>query len=263
MSTPRVGRCAALALALALLALLVACGKAAPQSLTVEIVATYPHDPAAFTQGLEIVGGRLYESTGMVGASSVREVDLESGEVVRLRQVPPPYFAEGLTAVGDELWQLTWRSGIAFRWDRATFEPLGSFTYQGEGWGLCLGEGVLYMTDGSATLFRRDPSTFQVTGSVTVTDDRGQVALLNELECVGSEVYANVWQTDRIVRIDPRSGRVTASIDASALRRALPPTARPIDVLNGIAYVGERATFLLTGKYWPSMFEVRFVEASR
>lgn len=254
---------ATVVLALLLLGLLAGCGKAAPQSLTVEVVATYPHDTAAFTQGLEIAGGRLYESTGIVGASSLREVDLQTGEVVRLRPVPSPHFAEGLTAVGEELWQLTWQTGVAFRWDRATFEPLGSFTYQGEGWGLCLGDGALYMTDGSATLFRRDPATFQVTGSVKVTDDKGEVARLNELECVGNEIYANVWQTDRIVRIDPRNGNVTASIDASALRLALPPTPWPIDVLNGIAYVSERETFLLTGKYWPLMFEVRFVEASR
>ncbi len=242
---------------------LTGCGEASPQSLTVEILATYPHDPAAFTQGLELVGGKLYESTGIVGASSVREVDLASGEVVRLREVARPHFAEGMTAVGDELWQITWQTGTAFRWDRATFEPLGTFSYQGEGWGLCLGDGALYMTDGSATLARRDPTTFQLSGSVQVTDEKGAVTRLNELECVGDDVYANVWQTDRIVRIDPKSGKVTASIDASALRRALPSGGRPIDVLNGIAYVSERQTFLLTGKYWPLVFEVRFVETAR
>lgn len=250
-------------LALLLTLSVTACGNASPQSLTVEILATYPHDPAAFTQGLELVDGKLYESTGIVGASSVREVDLVTGDVVRIRSVARPHFAEGMTAVGDELWQITWQTGTAFRWDRATFEPLGSFDYPGEGWGICLGAGTLYMSDGSANLFRRDPSTFQLTGSVKVTDDKGEVTRLNELECVGDAVYANVWQTDRIVRIDPKSGKVTASIDASALRRALPATGRQVDVLNGIAYVEERETFLLTGKYWPLVFEVRFVEAGR
>lgn len=243
-----------------LLTLLAACGTAAPERLTVEVLATFPHDPAAFTQGLELVAGRLYESTGNVGASSLREVDLETGEVIRYRPIPQPYFAEGLTAVGDELWQLTWRHGVLFRWDRTTFEPLGEFAYEGEGWGLCLTEDALFMTDGSATLSRRDPTTFELLSQVEVKDDEGPVTLLNELECVDGAVYANVWKADRIVRIDPKSGRVTASIDASALRQQLPRGGAGVDVLNGIAHLSERGTFLLTGKYWPVAFEVRFVK---
>lgn len=252
------------ALAAAALALLLSgCGEAAPERLTVEVVASYPHDPSAFTQGLELVGGRLYESTGLVGASSLREVDLATGEVIRIRPIPAPHFAEGLTAVADELLQLTWQSGVAWRWDRATFEPLGSFDYQGEGWGLCFDGQALHMSDGSARLFRRDPATFELLGHVTVTDEDGPVVRINELECVGDAVYANIWQSDRIVRIDPDDGRVSASIDASQLRLALPRGGVGVDVLNGIAFVAERDTFLLTGKYWPLMFEVRFVPATR
>lgn len=240
--------------------LLAACGAAAPERLTVEVVATFPHDPAAFTQGLEVAAGRLYESTGVVGASSLREVDLETGEVIRYRPIPEPYFAEGLTAVGDELWQLTWRRGVLFRWDRASFEPLGEFSYQGEGWGLCRAGDALYMSDGTATLARRDPATFALLSKVEVRDADGPVTRLNELECVDETVYANIWQTDRIVGIDPKSGRVTATIDASSLRPRLPRGGAGVDALNGIAYLPERGTFLLTGKYWPLAFEVRFVK---
>lgn len=239
--------------------LLAGCGPARSQELVVEVVRQLPHDSTAFTQGLLLHDGRLYESTGLVGRSSLRTVVPESGEVVRQRDIPAPYFAEGLALVDDELLQLTYRAGKLFRWDRASFEPRGEQSYDGEGWGLCFDGEALWMTDGSAELERRDPETFEVLGSVTVLRGEERVVRLNELECVAGQVYANIWLTDEIVRIDPESGRVTASIDASGLRAFLPGGLVTDAVLNGIAYDADRDLFLLTGKLWPSLFEVRFV----
>jgi len=246
------------ALALAALALTVgACGERPAERLEVVVLAQHPHDRFAFTQGLLEADGYLYESTGLVGRSSLRQVELATGEVVRGRSVPAPYFAEGLERVGDELWQLTWRSGVLFRYDLETFEPLGELRYEGEGWGLCFDGEALWMTDGSATLFQRDPATFEVRRSVTVSLDGKPLPRLNELECVEGKVYANVWLSDEIVRIDPASGRVEAVIDASPLRRSLGITDRDA-VLNGIAYDAGRGVFFVTGKLWPALFEVRF-----
>src|SRR5690606_4666096 len=195
--------------------------------------------------------------------SSLREVDLESGVVIRQRDVPAPFFAEGLELVGDELLQLTYTSGVLFRWDRATFESTGTQTYDGEGWGLCYDGSALWMTDGSATLFKRDPVSFEVLATVSVTADGDPVVRLNALECVDGSVYANVWLTDDIVKIDPTSGQVTARIDASPLRAALGVPLINDAVLNGIAYDPESGLFLLTGKLWPRMFAVRFVPTGR
>ncbi|MEJ2287281.1 MAG: glutaminyl-peptide cyclotransferase [Deinococcales bacterium] len=247
----------ALAGAAALLSLS-ACA-AGPQRLTVRVDATYPHDPNAFTEGLLFADGHLYESTGLVGHSSVREVDLSSGTVVRRRDLPQPYFGEGLTLVGDRLIQLTWRSHTAFEWDRATFNPLGQFHYDTEGWGLCFDGTSLYMSDGSATLYRRDPKTFALQGTLTVRQSGRPVKNLNELECVGDSIYANVWLTDHIVRIDKASGRVTAVIDASPLRKRMPALNDPNAVLNGIAYDPATRRFFVTGKLWPNLFQVSFV----
>lgn len=252
-----------LALSALTLGLLGSCKAAGPELLTVEVVAEYPHDARAFTQGLLLHDGRLYESTGLVGRSSVREVDLVSGTVIRQRDIPAPYFAEGLELVGDELLQLTYRAGELFRWDRATFEGTGTATYSGEGWGLCFDGSSLWMTDGSSNLVKRDPATFDVITTVRVTDDGTAVARLNELECVAGAVYANIWLTDEIVRIDPSSGRVTARIDASPLRAALQVPLINDAVLNGIAFDEESGLFLLTGKLWPKLFAVRFVPAPR
>ena len=226
-----------------------------------QVVNRYPHDRGAFTQGLLYRDGFLYESTGLQGRSSLRSVAPETGEVLRQRDIPAPYFAEGLALVGDELLQLTFRAGRLFRWDRETFEPLGEQEYSGEGWGLCYDGEALWMTDGSAELERRDPETFAVLSSVTVRRGGRSLPNLNELECVAGAVYANLWQADEIVRIDPGSGRVTATVDASGLRALLPDGPQGGEVLNGIAYDAERDLFLLTGKLWPSLFEVRFVPA--
>ncbi len=235
---------------------------AAPQQLTVDVSASAPHDTGAFTEGLLFADGRLYESTGLVGRSSLREVDPATGAVIRQRDLPSPYFGEGLALVGQRLIQLTWRSHIAFEWDRTTFNPLGQFRFDTEGWGLCFDGTSLYQSDGSPTLYRRDPDTFTLQGTLTVRRSGKPVKNINELECVGDSIYANVWLTDTILRIDKASGRVTAVIDASGLRRDMPGLDNADAVLNGIAYDPESSHFFVTGKLWPRMFEVRFAAPS-
>lgn len=227
------------------------------ERLRLQVVEAYPHDPSAFTQGLVFSGGRLFESTGLEGQSSLREVELASGRVLRRLDVPAPVFAEGLALVADRLFQITWKHERVYTYDRDTFTPGPTFSYTGEGWGLCHDGREIVMSDGSARLTFRGPETFRVLREVVVREEGRPVDQLNELECVGPHVYANVWMTDRIVRIDPRSGAVTATIDASGL---LSPSERfGTDVLNGIAHDPSNDTFLVTGKLWPRMFRVRFV----
>lgn len=238
---------------------LASCQQAVTQQVP-EVINSFPHDEAAFTQGLLLYDGKLYESTGLNGASSLREVDLETGKVIRILPLAERYFGEGLARVDDKLIQITWRNGEAFVYDLETFEQEEIFTYSTEGWGLCFDGEDLYMSDGSAQLYRRDPETFEEEKVIDVTLSGESVNNLNELECVGEHVYANVWQTDRIVKIDKASGRVVSEIDASGL---FPASERPSDpnaVLNGVAYNPESETFYLTGKLWPSLFEVRFTE---
>ena len=228
-----------------------------PQRLKVQVMQTYPHDPGAFTQGLVLAGTRLFESTGLEGRSSLREVELSSGKVLRRLDVPAPVFAEGLALVGSRLFQITWKHGLAYTYDRDTFKKGATFDYDGEGWGLCYNGREIVMSDGSARLTFRGPETFRTVREVTVRTNGQPVDQLNELECVGPSIYANIWMTDRIVRIDPKSGEVTQLIDASNL---LPPAERyGTDVLNGIAHDPKDDTFLITGKLWPRMFRVRFV----
>lgn len=245
----------------------VTAGGVAPAALAVEVVRTLPHDPGAFTQGLELDRGRLVEGTGLYGSSSVRRVERSTGRVLQQRGLAPTLFGEGLTVVGDRIVQLTWRERIALVHDRKTLRRRGSFRLDGEGWGICFDGRRLVTSDGTAILTFRDPVSFRSLRRVRVEVDGppwilaglapGLVGRLNELECVGTSVYANVWQTDLIVRIDAASGRVTAVVDASGLLR--PDEAEAADVLNGIAYDGGRRLFLLTGKLWPRLFEVRFV----
>jgi glutaminyl-peptide cyclotransferase len=230
------------------------------ERLRVEVIERRPHDRTAFTQGLELHGDSLYESDGLYGKSAVRVLDPQSGAVRDKVSLDDSLFAEGLTIVGDDVVVITWREHTALVLDPATLDNRGTHSYAGEGWGVC-GDGTrLVMSDGTATLRFRDPSTFAETGSVDVTLDGAPVTELNELECVDGTVYANVWHSDTIMRIDPQSGRVTATIDASGL---LPDGQRsdPEAVLNGIAYDRSAGTFLLTGKLWPALFEVRFVPA--
>jgi glutaminyl-peptide cyclotransferase len=230
------------------------------ERLRVKVLSVRPHDPAAYTQGLVWDHGTLYESAGLYGRSSLRQVDPRTGEVLRRLDVPPGFFAEGLAEVGNRLVQLTWKEGVAFQYDVRSFERIGEFSYQGEGWGLCDDGRRLVMSDGSGRLAFRDRRTFALLGGVDVRLDGRPATQLNELECVGGAVYANVWMTDQILRIDPTSGRVTAVIDAGGLLDAAEQA--QADVLNGIAYDPEKKTFLITGKLWPKMFEVVFIPAA-
>ncbi len=244
-----------------LLALMAGCAAPGGSFDTPEVVRSFPHDPGAYTQGLLLHEGLLYESTGRYGESTLREVDPRTGEVLRQIALDSVYFGEGLARVENRLIQLTWKEGRAFVYDIESFEQVGEFEYDTEGWGLCYDGEVLWMTSGSHMLYRRDPDTFALLGGVPVTRNGNPVRQLNELECVGPHVYANLFQTDRIVRIDKRTGSVVAEIDATAL---IPEGGRPSDpeaVLNGIAYDPNSETFYLTGKLWRTMFEVRFVTA--
>ena len=226
-----------------------------------EVVSRRPHDDTAFTQGLQLDGtGRLFESTGLYGESSLREVDPVSGEVLRIRRIPDAQFGEGLALVGDELIQLTWRRGLARRFEAETFELIGRHHYQGQGWGLCFDGQRLVMSDGSDALEFRDPGTFEVLGSVEVTLVGASLRLLNELECVADEVWAHVWYSDTIVRIDPADGRVTGVLDLSGIIEPHPADTSPGSVLNGIAYDAAMDTFLVTGKRWPELIEIRISE---
>lgn len=233
-----------------------ACNAAPVQQLRTTIVAQYPHDPAAFTQGLLVSNGVLFESTGEYGHSSVRRVDLESGRVLQSTALDDTYFGEGLTLAQGRLFQLTWKAGIAFVYDPDSLERIGRFDYRGQGWGLTWNGERLIMSDGSATLRLLDPSDFRVTGRIRVTEDGRPLRRLNELEYVDGAILANVWFEDRVVRIEPDTGRVTASIDAAALRAALPEDSDDINALNGIAWDAQRRRLYLTGKNWPRLFEV-------
>ena len=222
------------------------------------ILNTYTHDRDAFTQGLVLENGVLYEGTGLYGKSSLRKVDLETGKVLQVHRLPSAYFGEGITILGDTIIQLTWQSKRGFVYDKNSFEVLREFTYETEGWGVTDDGKRLIMSDGTSTLYFLDANTFIVTGHVQVYDSNVTVANLNELEYIRGQVYANVWHTDSIAIIDPNSGRVTGWIDLSGL---LPPKTdgMPIDVLNGIAYDTEAGRLFVTGKLWPSLFEIELV----
>jgi glutamine cyclotransferase len=225
---------------------------------TYRIVEEYPHDPNAFTQGLVYVDDVLYEGTGLTGRSSLRKVELETGEILQIHELAPVYFGEGIAVVGDRIWQLTWQNQIAFLYDKETFAELSNVRYPTEGWGLTYDGTRLIMSDGTATLYFRDPHTFQLLGQVQVYDDQGPVVRLNELEYIEGQVYANVWQTDRIAIIDPATGQVEAWLDLSGL---LDPgdVTQTVDVLNGIAYDVDTTRLFVTGKLWPKLFQIEIV----
>jgi glutaminyl-peptide cyclotransferase len=222
----------------------------------VRVLASYPHDPGAFTQGLVYDRGVLYESTGLAGKSTLRRVDLETGRVVDSVPLAPALFGEGLARVPGQLIQLTWTNRVALLYDEQTLRLQRSLPYEGEGWGLCYDGASLVMSDGTSRLAFRRPDTFAVERFVDVTLNGRRVGQLNELECVDGTVYANVWHRDTILRIDPANGRVLERIDASGL---LSPRERAAaDVLNGIAYDAGDGAFYLAGKLWPRLFKVRF-----
>lgn len=229
-----------------------------PQRLMLKVISTRPHDTSAYTQGLVWHEGKLYESAGLYRKSSLREVDPATGEVRRRVDVPPQYFAEGLARVGDRLVQLTWQEGVALVYRLSDFEKVGELRYPGEGWGLCHDGARLVMSNGSDRLAFRNPETFALLHEVRVRMAGAPVDRLNELECVDGAVYANVYETEDIVRIDPATGEVTAVIDASGLLGAGDYQAGA-EVLNGIAWMPETKHFLITGKRWPLMFEVELV----
>ncbi|MEV6900759.1 glutaminyl-peptide cyclotransferase [Amycolatopsis sp. NPDC051372] len=224
-----------------------------PEDLTVQVLQTLPHDTSAFTEGLEFAGTTLYESRGLSGESALTAGPAGQTSTTRVA-LPSPLFAEGITILGPKLWQLTWQDGFAIERDSKTLAELRRVPFNGEGWGLChQPSGRLVMSNGTSQLTFRDPQTFAVTGSVDVGVDQ-----LNELECVGDTVYANVWKTGTILRIDSKTGHITGRIDAGGLRTPVNPGE---DVLNGIAAVPGTDEFLVTGKLWPAMYRVKFVPA--
>ena len=222
-----------------------------------KVVAAYPHDPAAFTQGLAIEAGRLYEGTGQYGASTVRLVDLASGRPQKQRALGPRYFGEGIAILNGALYQLTWQNGVVVVYDLDTFEVQRTLQYDGEGWGLTHDGRELIMSDGSATIRFRDPQSFAVTREIEVQSDGVPVARLNELEYIDGEIWANIWYDDRIARISPADGKVLGFIDLSTL---YPQSARSSEaVLNGIAYDAAAKRLFVTGKNWPQLYEIEVV----
>jgi glutaminyl-peptide cyclotransferase len=225
------------------------------------VIHTYAHDRTAFTQGLEYRGGFLYEGTGLFGKSSLRKVELESGKVLQEIRLDSQYFGEGITLLDRQIVELTWQSHRGFVYDRNTFQLIRDFDYRGEGWGLANDGRQIYMSDGSAQIRCWDPSTLQEIRRFTVRDGQLPIDALNELEYVRGEIYANVWQTDRIARITPRDGRVSGWIDLSGLLTTA-DRAEGADVLNGIAYDSFGKRLFVTGKLWPKLFEIQLVRKS-
>jgi glutamine cyclotransferase len=218
------------------------------------VVREYPHDPSAFTQGLQYVDGVLYESTGLNGRSSIRKVKLETGEVVQKRDLAKAYFGEGIAVWKSDLIQLTWQSNVAFVYDRTTFEPRRTFKYRGEGWGLTHDGTSLIMSDGTDELRILDPATFAERRRIKVTAAGKALPNLNELEYMNGEILANVWPTDSVARVAADTGRVLGYID---LRGLLSPAERAsVDVLNGIAHDAQNDRLFVTGKLWPKLFEI-------
>ena len=228
-----------------------------PEIQSYEIVATYPHDTDAFTQGLFFWNGILYESTGKYGKSTVRKTEIETGKVTHFRDLPPEYFGEGITRWKDKIIALTWRSSTGFVIDLETLSPIDAFGFPGEGWGITANETELIQSDGSPVLRFLDPETFAITRTLKVNLNGQPLRNINELEWINGEIWANVWQSDLIARINPDTGNVTAVIDFSNL---FPESARKVpndDVLNGIAHDPETGRLFITGKHWPNLYEIR------
>jgi len=229
-----------------------------PSLYTYKVVETYAHDQRAFTQGLVFENGIMYEGTGLYERSTLRKVDHTTGNILQIREVPAKFFGEGITVYGDKIIQLTYKSGVGFVYNKNDLELLRKFSYSTEGWGITHDGNQLIISDGTATLYFLNPDTFEQIGRIEVRDQGTPVRGLNELEYVKGEVYANVWPTERIVRIDPRTGRVVGWIYMDGILNMLGKS-REIDVLNGIAYdaIGDR--LFVTGKFWPKLFEIKLV----
>ena len=226
-----------------------------------DVVQSYPHDAMAFTQGLVWHENRLFESTGQVGTSNIREVELNSGRVIRQQDLEAPHFGEGIVLLGEQLVQLTYTSGKAFVYDWKRFTRTGEFTYDGEGWGLTTDGAAIIMSNGTSSLVWRDPATFAVQKTITVTDHGTPVSQLNELEWVKGEIWANIWQSEQIARIDPATGNVTGWIDLKGILPSIDRTGSE-DVMNGIAYDATRDRLFVTGKLWSKLYEITLKQRS-
>jgi glutamine cyclotransferase len=248
----------AILLALALLSLS-SCGKSPPAKLSYQVVSTRPHDPAAYTQGLQLEKGRLFESTGQYGESTLREIEPATGKILRKRPLAKNVFGEGLAHIHGELFVLTWKENTAYVFDPETFKLLRSHTYPGEGWGLTHNGKDLIMSNGSSELKFINPKDFSTLKTLTVLDGNAPVKNLNELEWINGEIFANIYQSEKIARIAPDDGRVTGWLDLAGLRQQLTPPHRA-EVLNGIAFDPATGHLLVTGKYWPQMFEIKLAE---
>jgi glutamine cyclotransferase len=228
-----------------------------PLRYTYEVVAVYPHDNSAFTEGLAIEDSVLYESTGLYGNSTLCRIELDSGKILQTCSLPNQYFGEGITIFGDTIIQLTWQSHKGFVYNKENFDLLREFTYQTEGWGITNNGSALIMSDGTATLYFLDPETFETIGQINVHDDTGSVANLNELEYIHGQVYANIWHEERIAVINPQTGQVNAWIDLSGICNQENQGAD--NVLNGIAYDTEGDRLFVTGKMWSQLFQVKLI----
>jgi len=225
---------------------------------TYSVVNVYPHDKSAFTQGLVFEDGVLYEGTGLYGRSTLRRVELETGDIMQIYVLPAQYFGEGVTIYGSKIIQLTWQSNVGFIYDKDSFELLQEFDYPTEGWGITYDGERLIMSDGTSILYFLDPETLEEIGRIEVYDNDGPVTRLNELEYVQGEIYANVWRMDHIATIAPQTGKVIGWIELEGLLGTEDYT-EPIDVLNGIAYDAENDRLFVTGKLWPKLFEIELV----
>src|SRR5262249_48295579 len=226
-------------------------------TFTYEILKSFPHDPNAFTQGLLYHQGVFYESTGLNGQSSLRKVEVETGKVLQIVPVPPQFFAEGLALFNGRLLQLTWQNHRGFIYDLNSFNLINTFDYTDEGWGLTHDGRSLIMTDGSNRIRYLDPDNFQVQRTLNVQENGRPIDRLNELEYIKGEIYANIWQTDRVARIDPRTGHVNAWIDLAGLLSPADREGHNADVLNGIAYDESGDRLFVTGKLWPKLYEIK------
>ena len=228
-----------------------------PTIYTYKVIKKYPHDPRAFTQGLVYSKGVLYEGTGQKGMSELRKVELATGSVIKRKELSSSLFGEGITLYNDHIYQLTWQAGKGLVYDENTFEEISIFNYQGEGWGLTNNSDALIMSGGTHKIRFLDPGNFSLIKEIEVYDHKGAVGYLNELEWIDGKIYANVWQKDIVVIIDPESGKITGKVELGGL---LPSNRQKPGVLNGIAYDKENKQLLVTGKYWPALFEIELVE---
>ncbi len=238
---------------------LASCQKSQPDKLGYQIVSTRPHDGTAYTQGLQLLNGRLFESTGQYGDSTVRELEPATGEILRKRPLAKTVFGEGLAVIGREMWVLTWKENTVYVLEPDTFKPIRTHTYPGEGWGLTTDGKQLVMSDGSSTLKFINPKDFRVTKTLEVKDGNRPVSMLNELEWIDGQIFVNVYLTHKIARISPDDGQVTGWLDLTGLKNQLTAPSHA-EVLNGIAWDKSTGHLLVTGKYWPQMFEIKLTK---